>query len=145
MSHLSYEAAIKRVYFGLGLLAAVTGIEVVFSLFGKGHIIWHGAKDHTAVVYIVGLIIIALSAYKAYFIIYEFMHMKYEVRGLAWSVLLPTLLLVWAIIAFFQEGNSWKERRQQIEKKDAEQPKGLSSAPTGFVLPDDVYLFEQIG
>lgn len=144
MSHLSYEAAIKRVYFGLGLLAAVTLAEVIISLFGKGHI-WHGAKDHHIILYAAGLIIIVLSAYKAYFIIYEFMHMKYEVRGLAMSVLLPTALLIWAIIAFFQEGNSWKERREQIKEKNAEQPKGQSSAPQGFVLPDDVYQFEQKG
>ena len=47
--------------------------------------------------------------------------MRYEVKTLAMSVLLPTVLLVWAIIAFFQEGGSWKARRQQIKEKN-EQP-----------------------
>jgi hypothetical protein len=42
------------------------------------------------------------------------------VPGLAKSVLLPTFLLVWGIIAFFQEGNSWKERREVIDAKDKE-------------------------
>jgi hypothetical protein len=54
----------------------------------------------------------ALSIYKAYFIIFDFMHMKYEVKGLAWSVLLPTALLIWALIAFFNEGSSYNSRRQ---------------------------------
>jgi len=40
---------------------------------------------------------------------------------LALSVLLPTVLLIWAIIAFFQEGSSWKNRRDQIKEKDKEQ------------------------
>ncbi len=42
------------------------------------------------------------------------MHMGDEVKGLRMSVLLPVLLLVWAIIAFFQEGNAWKNRRTKI-------------------------------
>lgn len=137
MEHLSYEASIKRVYYGLKLLAAVTVIEVLISLFGKGHLGWHEVREHTIILYVVGIIIAVLSLYKAYFIIYEFMHMRYEVKGLAMSVLLPTILLIWAIIAFFQEGNSWKNRREQIKEKNEAAPKE-SSQPTGY-LGDDVY------
>ena len=36
---------------------------------------------------------IIMSIVKAYLIIFEFMHMKYEIPGLVKSVLLPTLLL----------------------------------------------------
>lgn len=59
-----------------------------------------------------------MSVYKAYFIIYEFMHLTYEVQGMRMSILLPTLLLVWGIIAFFQEGGSWFKRRDQIKQKN---------------------------
>lgn len=119
MGHLSYEDSKKLVYKGLVLLAVVTLIEVFFSLLGKGHVIG-GLEDISWLGYLVGLILIVLSLYKAYYIIYEFMHMRYEVKGLALSVLLPTVLLVWALIAFFQEGTAWKQRRQQIEDKDKE-------------------------
>ncbi len=119
MGHLSYEDSKKLVYKGLVLLAVVTLIEVFFSLLGKGHVIG-GLEDISWLGYLVGLILIVLSIYKAYYIIYEFMHMRYEVKGLALSVLLPTVLLVWALIAFFQEGTAWKQRRQQIEEKDKE-------------------------
>lgn len=116
--HKSYEDAKKGVFRGLWLLAAVTVVEVIVSLFGKGHIV-SGVKGFGLwFLLVVGLIITVLSIYKAYFIIYEFMHMRYEVKSLATTVLLPTALLVWAVIAFFQEGNSWKERRQQIEEFD---------------------------
>lgn len=139
MAHLTYEESIKRVYYGLGLLALVTLIEVFISLLGKGYII-KGAEDYAVVIYGAGLLIIALSAYKAYFIIYEFMHMKYEVKGLALSVLLPTVLLIWAIIAFFQEGNSWKNRREQIKEKN-EKPAVIQN-PQGMRIPSDTYTLE---
>jgi hypothetical protein len=119
MSHLSYEAAKKVVVKGMWLLALVTIAEVFISLFSKGHVI-KGVETSVWVHLIAGFVIIAFSLYKAYFIVYEFMHMRYEVRGLAMSVLLPTLLLVWAIIAFFQEGSSWGKRRELIRQKNAE-------------------------
>ncbi len=117
---LSYEESKKVVYKGLVILAVVTLVEVFFSLAGKGYVI-PGIEDISWLGYLIGLVLIVLSLYKAYFIIYEFMHMRYEVKGLAMSVLLPTVLLVWALIAFFQEGTAWKSRRQQIEEKDKEE------------------------
>ncbi len=135
--HKTYEESIRDVYKGLILLAVVTLIEVFFSLVGKGHVF---GEVGTIVIYAVGLILIVLSLYKAYFIVYEFMHMAYEVKGLALSVLLPTLLLVWAIIAFFQEGNSWKERREDVKQREQVDP----AAPTqeSMQLPEDVYVPE---
>lgn len=113
----SYQEQIKGVYFGLGLLAAVTLIEVAFSLFGKGHILGSlGIHEFPATVYIIGLILIGLSLYKAYFIIYDFMHLRYEVKGMALSILLPVVLLIWAVIAFFQEGTAWKGRRDRVQE-----------------------------
>lgn len=104
--HISYEESIKLVYKGLGLLAVITVIEVLFSLAGKGHIpgltFLHGSR---IAVYLVGAVLIGLSLYKAKYIIFEFMHLGYEVKGLSWTILMPMLLLVWAIIAFFQEGS----------------------------------------
>lgn len=118
MGHGSHEDAIKGVYKGMVLLGVVTLIEVIFSLFGKGHII-PGMENLSWVAYVVGFIIIALSLYKAYFIVFEFMHMKHEAKGLAMTVLLPTLLLVWAVIAFFQEGTVWGEYREDIKDRNA--------------------------
>jgi cytochrome c oxidase subunit IV len=114
---LSYEAAKKQVFVGFWILLGVTLIEVFFSLLGKGHI-FSGVEDLSWVAYLTALIIVVLSIYKARYIIYEFMHMGYEVKGLRVSVLLPTALLIWAIIAFFQEGNSWKDRRELIKEKN---------------------------
>lgn len=141
--HLSYEESIKKVYKGLVLLAVVTLVEVFISLLGKGYVPglrW--VEDYQVALGIVALGLIGLSLYKAYFIIYEFMHMRYEVKGLALSVLLPTVLLIWAVIAFFQEGNAWKNRRQQIQDKNKEQVE--KTELEGFV-PADTYILDNVG
>lgn len=140
MAHLTYEESKKRVVYGLLLLGAVTLVEVFISLLGKGHII-PGLERYHTILYIAGILIACLSLYKAYFIIYEFMHMKYEVKSLAMTVLLPTGLLIWAIIAFFQEGNSWKNRREQIKEKNelpTNKPAPVTN-PQGMRIPTDTY------
>jgi len=96
------------------LLAFITVIEVIIALLGKGYII----KGFHAPVMLIGLVMIGLSLFKAVKIIFEFMHMSYEVPAFAKSVLLPMGLLVWAVIAFMQEGNSWKERREFVNDKN---------------------------
>ena len=113
-THQSHEEAIKTVLRGLGLLAVVTILEVAIALVGNGHII----EGFTLPKFIMYPLMIGLSLYKAYFIVYEFMHMGYEVPGLRMSVLLPMFLLVWAIIAFFQEGDSWGKRRTNVEARN---------------------------
>lgn len=120
--HLSYEDSKKAVWKGLGLLAAVTLIEVFLSLAKASE--W--AKGYEAVFVGLAILIIVLSIYKAYFIIYEFMHMAYEVKGLALTVLMPTVLLIWAVVAFFYEGGAWKNNRETVKDRNR------MEAPTGY-------------
>ena len=112
--HLTYEESKKVVFKGLRLLAIITLIEVGLALFGNGHIVsgFHLSKI------IMYPLMIGLILYKAYFIIFEFMHMKYEVKSLALAVLLPMTLLIWAMIAFFSEGNKWFNYRDSVREKD---------------------------
>ena len=130
MGHHNYEDAKKLVWKGCAVLAVVTLIEVFVSLLQKGHVI-SGLEDVSAVVIVAALIIGILSIYKAYYIIYNFMHMAQEVPGLRMSVLLPTALLMWGMIAFFQEGDSWKVKRDKIKERnevsseDAIKPQGM--------------------
>ena len=130
MGHLSYEESKKVALRVISVLGVITLVEVIIALLGKGYIIdglhfpW----------YITGIIMIVLSLTKAYYIVYEFMHMKYEVPALVKTVLLPTLLLVWAIIAFFWEGNYWKNSRSLVNSKNSEAvekvvPQGMDIRP----------------
>lgn len=119
MGHHSYEDAKKGVWRGFWLLLIVTLIEVAISLAGKGHI--PGLEfltEYSTAIFIIGLLIAILSLYKAYFIVYEFMHMGLEMPGLRMTVLMPMLLLVWALIAFFSEGSYWKDSRNTIIEKN---------------------------
>lgn len=122
MTHLSYEEAKKVVFKGFVILGIVTIAEVMVALVGKGYIIegFHLPR------FIMYSLMIVMSLYKAFFIVFEFMHMKYEVPGLVRSVLMPTLLLIWAVIAFFSEGNTWYHWRKQVNDR----PIAQFSAPS---------------
>ena len=129
MSHLSYEDQKKLVMKGLKLLAIVTITEVFLALLFNGHIVSSFHKDHFStsqwvtmgLVAIYGLAMVGFSLYKAKFIVYNFMHLGSEVSGLRLSILLPMLLLVWAIIAFFQEGGAWKNRRDDVQQRNMQE------------------------
>lgn len=116
MGH-SYEKSKKVANKVITILAIITICEVVFALAGKGHIF--GGKLMMPVS-IIAIVMIVMSLVKAYLIVYEFMHMKYEMPGLVKTVLMPTGLLIWAVIAFFYEGNDWKQRRNLISGKNSE-------------------------
>ena len=113
MGH-DYKGAKKIALKTIIILAVVTVVEVLIALTGKGYIIegYHAPKI------VMNTLMIAMSLYKAYLIVFEFMHMKYEARGLMMSVLLPVGLLIWAVIAFLYEGHAWKNNRKFVIDKD---------------------------
>ena len=127
MGH-DYNTSRKIVFNTIIILAIITLVEVIFALLGKGYII----PGVFISGWIIGGVMILLSATKAYLIVYEFMHMKYEVSSLVKSVLLPTFLLVWAIVAFLMEGKYWNNSRSEIAEKNREAINDESS-PTGMI------------
>ena len=50
-------------------------------------------------------IYIVLTIFKAFFIVGEFMHLKHETKGLIWTILIPTALLIWLLVALVTEGS----------------------------------------
>jgi cytochrome c oxidase subunit IV len=134
--HLSYEESKASVWKGLGLLAFVTIVEVVLSLLKAQD--W--AKDLWWLFTFLAILIIVLSIYKAYFIIFEFMHMGYEVKGLAMTVLLPVFLLLWGVVAFFYEGSAWKENREVIQDRDRIESTLGATDPLGTVITEEDYV-----
>lgn len=114
MGHLTYDQSKSKAYKVITILAIITICEVLFALLGKGYLI-DGVHFNEM---LIAAVMIIMSIVKAYLIVYEFMHMKYEVPGMVKSVLLPLGLLVWAIIAFIAEGKYWKNNRQGIVDKN---------------------------
>ncbi|MBK8622399.1 MAG: cytochrome C oxidase subunit IV family protein [Saprospiraceae bacterium] len=134
MGHLSYESSKTIATKTILILAFITIFEVVFALLGKGYLV----DGFYISGWITGGMMILLSIVKAYLIVYEFMHMKYEVPGLVRTVLFPTLLLVWAIIAFLAEGRYWLGSRENVKNPPASGTSS-SSAPQGMIyeLPEN--------
>ncbi|MDF1695049.1 MAG: cytochrome C oxidase subunit IV family protein [Saprospiraceae bacterium] len=134
MGHLTYGESKALATKTILILAVITVAEVLVALLGKGYL-KEGFEMNGA---LLGGIMIIMSIVKAYLIIFEFMHMKYEIPGLVKSVLLPTLLLVWGAIAFTWEGAYWHNTRNKIKDKN--------EAPVQEVgMMADEYKIEQIG
>jgi len=51
-------------------------------------------------------IFISLTIVKAFYIVSEFMHLKYEVKVLIWSIIIPMIFVVWLVIALIYEGGA---------------------------------------
>lgn len=51
-------------------------------------------------------IFVGLTLVKAFYIVSEFMHLKYEMKVLIWSILIPLIFVIWLIIALLFEGSA---------------------------------------
>ncbi len=105
MSHLSteqYQNQVKAVWRATVWLAFLTIIEVGGALL----------YPEEAPVIILNIFFIVATLLKAFFIVGEFMHLKYEFRALVITVLSPMFFLIWFIIAFLWEGAHWLNLRQ---------------------------------
>jgi cytochrome c oxidase subunit 4 len=49
-------------------------------------------------------VFVGLTIVKAAYIVGEFMHLRYEVKVLFWSILIPVIFIVWMLVAFVYEG-----------------------------------------
>ena len=49
---------------------------------------------------------VGLTLVKAFYIVSEFMHLKYEAKVLIWSILIPTMFIVWLLLALLMEGEA---------------------------------------
>ncbi len=105
MSNLSREESKKRVWRVCGILAVVTIVEIAAALIHY-NFMPESPKSFLNVLFIV------LSAAKAYYIMSEFMHLKYELKPMVISVIAPFLFLVWGVIAFLWEGKYWLSMKQ---------------------------------
>ncbi len=50
------------------------------------------------------MVFILMTLVKAFYIVAEFMHLKHEVKVLAWSILIPLVFVVWLLVALLVEG-----------------------------------------
>lgn len=84
---------IKKIWVTAGILAVLTAIEFLFAF------TMDAGTLRTS-------IFIGLTIVKAFYIVGEFMHLKYEVKVLIWSILIPMIFVAWMLVAFIYEGSS---------------------------------------
>lgn len=83
------------------IMAVVTGIEFVLAFtMNRGAFLTS--------------IFVLLTFVKTFYIVAEFMHLKYEVKVLIWSIVLPMLFVVWLILALLIEGDAIFQMRDWV-------------------------------
>ncbi len=82
------------------ILLAATAVEFIVAF-----VVVHEMKALRVAIFL------GLTVVKAFYIVGEFMHLKHEVKVLIWSIVLPTIFILWFVIAMLVEGGSILEVR----------------------------------
>ena len=110
--HTFDRKAIARTFW---ILLGITCVELIVGMFIAPH--FHNLKLMFNILYII------LTGAKAFYIIAEFMHLKYEIKNLIMTIAIPALLFVWFIAAFLWDGGSYNHLRNKYDAHHAEQSK----------------------
>ncbi|WP_333819382.1 cytochrome C oxidase subunit IV family protein [Ohtaekwangia sp.] len=84
---------IRKLWMTALILLVITVIEFIVAF-----TISHEYKDLRVWIFI------TMTIVKAAYIVGEFMHLRYEVKVLIWSILIPMIFVVWMLVAFLYEG-----------------------------------------
>ena len=82
---------IKKLWKVAAVLLVVTVIEFIIAF-----TMVHGPAKTS--------LFVLLTIVKAGYIVGEFMHLRYEVKMLFWSVLIPMIFVIWMLVTFVYEG-----------------------------------------
>lgn len=85
------EAKIKKIWKTAFILLAITAVEFLLAF----------TMDRGLLLY---FIFIALTVWKAKFIMMEFMHLGEEAKPLFYCIIVPLIFLIWLVIALVKEG-----------------------------------------
>lgn len=86
------EEKIKKIWKTAFILLAITVVEFIMAF----------TMDRGLLLY---FLFIALTIWKAKYIMMEFMHLGDEVKPLFYSIIVPLIFLVWLVIALVKEGS----------------------------------------
>jgi cytochrome c oxidase subunit IV len=89
MSH-EHVSNTKRIWFVFGLLSVVTTVEVFLGILKPDAL----HMNHLLGMNLLNWIFYILTIFKAYYIVWAFMHMEGEKSSLRWAVVAPVIFLV---------------------------------------------------
>ncbi len=88
------------------ILFGLTAFEFLIAFTKHLYTGWFGISESTAQAIVV-VTFIVLTLFKAFYIVAEFMHLKHEVKRMAFTIMLPFLFIIWLIIGLISEGDYW--------------------------------------
>lgn len=86
------EDKVKKIWKTAGILLAITVVEFIMAF----------TMDRGLILY---FLFIALTIWKAKYIMMEFMHLGEEAKPLFYAIIVPLIFLVWLVIALMKEGS----------------------------------------
>ena len=101
-SHDGYDL-VKAIWRTFWILLFITVFEVVIAIYVP--------RTTPGLLWGMRVLFIAMSLSKAYFIVSIFMHMKFEIKHLAMTILIPFCFILYAVVMLFWEGSSWLDMR----------------------------------
>ena len=105
----------KAIWRTFWILLAITVVELVLA-------IWYYETDFLPKHFLNGIFVIGTLA-KAFFIVAEFMHLKYELRNMVMTIAIPAMLFLWFLGAFVWDGNSYRHLRNEYDRNHLEKSK----------------------
>ncbi|MDX2196722.1 MAG: cytochrome C oxidase subunit IV family protein [Cytophagales bacterium] len=87
----------KLIWKTFWILFAITSFEFLIA-FTKGPL---GLPSLLVIV-----VFVSLTLVKAGYIVAEFMHLRYEVKALIFTILVPIIFVIWLIVALLDEGHA---------------------------------------
>jgi len=100
-THITPQPADKAKIWGIWkvmlILLAITALEFIIALAVPDSILPKPIKVY---------IYIALTFFKAFYIVGEFMHLSHEKKALIWSILLPIIFIVFMLFIFLYQGSA---------------------------------------
>jgi cytochrome c oxidase subunit 4 len=101
MSH-EHVSNLKRIWFVFGLLSVVTTVEVILGIIKPESLHMTNLLGTN----LLNWIFIILTIFKAYYIVWAFMHMEGEVKALRWMVVGTAIfLIIYLTFILLTEGN----------------------------------------
>ena len=119
-SHEGSTLTIKRIWTVFWVLLAITLVEVVWGLK-----VSHNVPP--SVKWINPIFFLSMTFVKAGYIVAEFMHLRYEIKNLLRSILIPLVLFIWFVVAFCIDGTSWLNLRDRYLPGDKEMNKAAKT------------------
>jgi len=92
---------VKLIWRTFWILLIVTVVEIAMAVSLTGHIPQ----------IILNIFYVLMSGAKAFFIVSVFMHLRFEIKYLAITILIPMTFLLFAVVALLAEGYSWLQMR----------------------------------